>query len=144
MTPHHRAINSHTKGSLGFRSDFAFGVRKKERFTGPTQDLSVVDEKSQANFGFVMTSHMTCNSRVPWTSLDRTYLSSLKLKNPVEAAKRVSPTEPADQHAARRTSRARDRVGTHASRRPQSAHTHGSDARVPTLSRARDVRRAAC
>jgi len=39
MTPPHRE-NSHTKGSLGFRSDFAFGVRKKERFTGPIQDLS--------------------------------------------------------------------------------------------------------
>ena len=39
MTPPHRA-NSHTKGSLGFRSDFAFGVGKKERFTGPVQDLS--------------------------------------------------------------------------------------------------------
>ena len=38
MTPPHRE-NSHTKGSLGFRSDFAFGVRKKERFTGPIQDL---------------------------------------------------------------------------------------------------------
>ena len=38
MNPPHRA-NSHTKGSLGFRSDFAFGVRKKERFTGPIQDL---------------------------------------------------------------------------------------------------------
>ena len=39
MTPPHRE-NSHTKGSLGFRSDFAFGVRKKERFTGPIQDLA--------------------------------------------------------------------------------------------------------
>ena len=41
MTPSHRA-NSHTKGSLGFRSDFAFGVRKKDRFTGPVQDLSAL------------------------------------------------------------------------------------------------------